>query len=80
MLTQELIFLLTICLSQDFTDVEKQQDYSISYKEKDLIGPGLYLRGLVRYHHGGKHGNMQADIVLEFYIWISRQQEETVSH
>ena len=21
--------------------------------------------GLVHYHHGGKHGNMQADMVLE---------------
>jgi hypothetical protein len=23
------------------------------------------LRGSVHYHHGGKHGNMQADMVLE---------------
>jgi hypothetical protein len=69
-LTQELIFLLTICLSQDFTDVEKQQDYSISYKEKDLIGPGLYLRGLVHYQHDKNHCSMRADEVLEIYLRV----------
>jgi hypothetical protein len=41
------------------------------------------FRGLVHYHHGGKHGGMQTDMVLEkkleFYIWIHRQQEERVT-
>ena len=31
-----------------------------------LPGPaGLQFRGLVYYHHGGKHGSVQADMVLE---------------
>ena len=25
----------------------------------------LSFRGSVHYHHGGKHGNVQADVVLE---------------
>ena len=34
---------------------------------KDNISLGLAysLRGLVHYHHGGKHGGVQADMVLE---------------
>ena len=34
-------------------------------KTKYLVRVGLQFRGLVHYHHGGKHGGMQADIVLE---------------
>ena len=30
-----------------------------------FIGSGLRFRGLVHYHHGRKHGSMQADMVLE---------------
>ena len=42
------------------------------------------FRGLVCYHHGWKHGSMQADIVLEkeieeLFIQTNRQQKETVS-
>jgi hypothetical protein len=29
------------------------------------VGLAYRFRGSVHYHHGGKHGNMQADIVLE---------------
>jgi hypothetical protein len=29
------------------------------------LGLAYRFRGLVHYHHGGKHGSMQADIVLE---------------
>jgi hypothetical protein len=51
--------------------------------EKHLIGAALQFRGLVHYHHGRKHGGMQADMVLEkeleFYIWISEQQEKIVT-
>jgi hypothetical protein len=36
-----------------------------SYKEKQLSGAGLQFRGLVHYHHGRKHGTVQADMVLE---------------
>lgn len=36
-----------------------------SYKGKHLIGPDLWFRGLVHYHHGRMHGGDQADMVLE---------------
>jgi hypothetical protein len=32
---------------------------------KHLIGAGFPFRGLVYCHNGGKHGSMQADLVLE---------------
>ena len=35
-----------------------------------LIGAGLQFRGLVCYHHGGKHGGMQAGMVLEWYMRV----------
>jgi hypothetical protein len=35
-----------------------------SNKRKNLIGTGLELRGLVHCHYGGKHGSVQADMVL----------------
>jgi hypothetical protein len=36
-----------------------------SYKGKHLIGAGLQFQIFVHYHHGGKHGNLQANMVLE---------------
>jgi hypothetical protein len=37
-----------------------------SYKGKYLIGAGSQFRGSVHYHHHGrKHGNVQADMVLK---------------
>ena len=47
--------------------VKRQHDHVKSYKGKLLIGTALAyrLRGLVHYHHGGEHGSMQADMVLE---------------
>jgi hypothetical protein len=33
--------------------------------KKYLIGAVLEFRGLVHYHHGKKHGSLQADMVLE---------------
>ena len=29
------------------------------------MGLAYSFRGLVHYHHGGKHGSIQADMVLE---------------
>ena len=29
------------------------------------MGLAYSFRGSVRYHHGGKHGSLQADMVLE---------------
>jgi hypothetical protein len=29
------------------------------------LGLAYSFRGSVRYHHGGKHGSIQADLVLE---------------
>jgi hypothetical protein len=51
-------------------------------QEKHLIGSGLQFRDLGHFCHGGKHGDMQADMVLgrylRFYIQIGKQQEEPV--
>jgi len=47
-------------------------------KENISLGPAYSFRGLVHYHHGGKHG--QADLVLEKELrvlhLICRQQKE----
>ena len=40
-------------------------DHGNSYKGKLSLGLAYSLRGSARYHHGGKHGSMQADLVLE---------------
>jgi hypothetical protein len=45
--------------------VKRHHHHGNSYKGKHLIGAGLQFRGLVHYHHGGKHGDMQGDVVLE---------------
>jgi hypothetical protein len=34
-------------------------------KENISLGLTYSFRGLAHYHHGGKHGGMQADVVLE---------------
>jgi hypothetical protein len=34
-------------------------------KENIELGLAYSFGGLVHYHHGGKHGSMQADMVLE---------------
>ena len=44
--------------------MKKHHDHSSSYKGH-LTGAGLQFRGLVHYHHGRKHGSVQADMVLE---------------
>ena len=36
----------------------------------------MSFRGSVHYHHGVKHGDVQADVLEKFYIL---QQKETVS-
>lgn len=45
--------------------VKRYHDHGNSYKGKHLIRAGLQFRGLVHDCHGGKHGSVQADIVLE---------------
>jgi hypothetical protein len=54
----------------------------MSSKGKYFTGAGLEFRGLIHYHHGRKHGGMQADMVLEKELRvlnrISSQQEETL--
>jgi hypothetical protein len=40
-------------------------DNSDSYKCQHLIGAGLQFRGLVHYHHRGKYGRIQTDVILE---------------
>jgi hypothetical protein len=45
--------------------VKRLHDHSNSFKEKHLIGADLPFRGLDHYHHGGKHGGLQAEVDLE---------------
>ena len=56
---------ISACLRQCFIAVKRHHDHDNSYKGKHLIGAGLQFRGLVYYHHGRKHGGVQADMVLE---------------
>jgi hypothetical protein len=45
--------------------VKRHHDQSNSYRCKHFIGAALQFRGWVHYHHGGKYGSMQADMLLE---------------
>ena len=45
--------------------VNRHHDQGNSYKEQHLIGAAYTFRGSVHYHHGRKHGSVQADTVLE---------------
>ena len=45
--------------------MKRDDDHSSSYKGKQFIGD--YIRGLVHDRRGGKHGGVQADMVLEKY-------------
>jgi hypothetical protein len=53
------------CLSLHFIAVKRHHDYGITYKQSHFTGAGLQFRDSVHCHHGGKHGGMQADMVLE---------------
>jgi hypothetical protein len=44
--------------------MKRHHDRSNYYKGAHLIRGGSKFRGLVDYHHGEKHGNMQAGMVL----------------
>ena len=52
-------------LSRGFIAVKRSHDQGNSYKGKHLTGAALQFRGSVHYHHDGKYGSMQADMVLE---------------
>jgi hypothetical protein len=43
--------------------VNRHHDQGNSYKEQRLIG-------VVHYHHGRKHGDIQADMVLEKQLGV----------
>ena len=45
--------------------VKRHHDQGNSYKGKHFRVAQLQFRGLVHYHHGGKHGSTQAAMVLE---------------
>jgi hypothetical protein len=45
--------------------------------KEHLIGAGLQFQGLVHYQNGGKHGGMQADIVLEEVRVLHPDPQET---
>jgi hypothetical protein len=48
-----------------FISVKRYHDHNNFYKENIYLGLAYSFRGLVHYHHGRKHGTVQADMVLE---------------
>ena len=52
-------------LSLGFIAMKRHQDQGDSYKRQHLIEGGFHSRGSIRYHYGGKHGSLQADMVWE---------------
>jgi hypothetical protein len=54
-----------ICLSKSFITVKRHHDQGNAYKGKHFTGADLQFQNSLHYHHGGKHGNMQADMVLQ---------------
>jgi hypothetical protein len=54
-------------------------------KENIELGLAYSFRGLVHYHHGGKHGFVQADMVLEkelrvLHLDLQEAEGECVPH
>jgi hypothetical protein len=45
--------------------MKRHHDQDNSYKGKHSVGAGLQFQRFIHYHHGRKHGSIQADIVLE---------------
>ena len=58
-----------LCLSVPI-EVKIHHDRSNSSKGKHVIRAVLQFRGLVHYHHGGKHGGMQVDMVLGMLLRV----------
>lgn len=58
------LYYIRQCVGQCPIAVKRHCEHHNSYEEKPLVGVGLHFRGLVHYYHGGKHGGMQADMVL----------------
>jgi hypothetical protein len=55
--------------------MKQYHDQGNSYKGQHLPGLAYSFRGLIRYHQGRKHVNIQASMVLrsrEFYILIHK--------
>jgi hypothetical protein len=50
--------------------VKRHHDHDNTYKGKYFIVAGLQFRALVHCHHGGKHGSMQVDMVLEMELSV----------
>ena len=58
--------------------VKRDHDHSNSYRGQHSLGAGVQFRSLVHYHQGRKTWHWKRS--WELYIWISRHQEETISH
>ena len=53
--------------------MKRHYDHGNSYKEKHFIEVAYIFRGLVHCCHGGKHGGMQTDIVLEKQLRVEKE-------
>ena len=53
------------CLNYGFFAVKDTTTKATLTKEKHFTGMAYSFRDLVHYPHGGKHGSIQADMVLE---------------
>jgi hypothetical protein len=59
--------------------VKRYHDHGNSYKEKHLIGDGLQFQRF-SYHHGKKHGKVQADLVLEKELRVLHHDLQAAGH
>jgi hypothetical protein len=60
--------------------MKRHHDHSNSYKGKHLIGADLQLRSSVHYHHGGKCGSTQTDLVLEKELRVLHLDQQAAGY
>lgn len=62
--TKDCDLYLVLCLSLHFIALKRYHGHCNFYKGKHVIGAGWQFQSSVQYHHGGRDGHMQADMVL----------------
>ena len=60
--------------------MKRYHDHRYSYKEKHLNEVCLPTRGLVHYHHHGKHGNVQVGMMLGKELRLIHRHQESMCH
>ena len=68
-------YLKSVVLVRVSDAVKRYHDYRNSVKGQYLIEAGVQFRGLVHYHHGGRHGSVQAGMALETELRVPQAAE-----